>query len=277
VLADPGHPIYATVDERLNELVAPLQGRQAVYVDRLADVPYRLHFFELSIRGQTSVGTPTTLQAELPVVREEIGGGSVSRFSSVAADMLIDLACHPKPPERLAALEAEKAADFLKTTLQMERRKAFQEERWRYADVCRAYLERSFDARTRAAQDRVFSLKAREAESPEVALARQRAEQGRVDLKRTRTERISGLDRLVIARPGPMRHIASAFILPSSMEGIEELTDEPDPETRRRVELAAEDVVIAYGTARGWETEGVGHLNIGFDIRSLRPTDAQTG
>ena len=31
----------------------------------------------------------------------------------------------------------------------------------------------------------------------------------------------------------------------------------------------AEDVVIAHETGRGWETERVGHLKIGFDIRSL--------
>ena len=46
---------------------------------------------------------------------------------------------------------------------------------------------------------------------------------------------------------------------------------------KRQSELAAENVVIAYETARGWETERVGHLKIGFDIRSLGPADAQTG
>src|SRR5207245_5425981 len=35
--------------------------------------------------------------------------------------------------------------------------------------------------------------------------------------------------------------------------------------------------VIAYETARGWETERVGHLKIGFDVRSLGPADAQSG
>jgi len=278
VLAGPGHPLYATVDERLNELLAPLQGGQGVYVDRLADFPYRLHFFELSIRGQTSVGTPATLQAELAVVREDIGsGGAASRFSVVPADTLMDLATQQKPPERLSALEVEKAADFLKTTLQMERRNAVQEERGHYSQVCREYLERSFDARIRAAQDRVFSLKAREAESPEVGLARQRAETDLEDLKRSRSERLAGLNRLVIARPGPVRHIASALVLPASVEEIAEFADELDPETRRRIELAAEDVVIAYETGRGWEPERVGHLKIGFDIRSLGPADTQTG
>jgi hypothetical protein len=55
------------------------------------------------------------------------------------------------------------------------------------------------------------------------------------------------------------------------------LLDELDPELTRQSELAAENVVIAYEKARGWETERVGHLKIGFDVRSLGPADTQTG
>ena len=50
-----------------------------------------------------------------------------------------------------------------------------------------------------------------------------------------------------------------------------------DPEVKRRCELAAEEVVIAYEKVRGWETERVGHLKIGFDIRSLGPVHPETG
>jgi hypothetical protein len=50
-----------------------------------------------------------------------------------------------------------------------------------------------------------------------------------------------------------------------------------DPNIRRRSELAAEDLVVAYETSRGWECERVGHLKIGFDVRSLGPADTQTG
>ena len=60
-------------------------------------------------------------------------------------------------------------------------------------------------------------------------------------------------------------------------EAIADLLDDLDPEFNRQSELAAEDVVIAYETARGWETERVGHLKIGFDVRSLGPADPQTG
>jgi hypothetical protein len=73
------------------------------------------------------------------------------------------------------------------------------------------------------------------------------------------------------------RHIATALVLPASMEDAPELADELDPEIRRQIEIAAENAVVAYETARGWETERVGHLKIGFDVRSLAPADPQTG
>ncbi|MBZ5687062.1 MAG: DUF3883 domain-containing protein [Acidobacteriia bacterium] len=60
-------------------------------------------------------------------------------------------------------------------------------------------------------------------------------------------------------------------------EQIGAALDDLDPEVRRRSEIAAEDVVIAHETARGFECERVGHLKIGFDIRSIGPADPQTG
>src|SRR5262249_4881572 len=56
VLIGPGHPLYAAVDEKLNEQLSPLVGGLAVYVDEKSEVPYRLHLFEVTIRGQNSKG-----------------------------------------------------------------------------------------------------------------------------------------------------------------------------------------------------------------------------
>jgi superfamily II DNA or RNA helicase len=281
VLLGPGHALYAAVDERLGEMLAALLGRQGAFVDVRADCPCRLHFFEVAIRGQNSKGQAVTLQAELVCVREELAPGlDFDRFSTVSADALIDLPAHPSPPPNPGAPDVQAAADFVKTSVQMERRTAVQEERRRYTEVCRDYLIRSFDARRRAAQDRVMSLRAREAGAPEVAIARQRSEQDLADLERIHAERLQGLDRLLIARHGPVRHVASALVLPPGESGaaqFDALADEIDPEVRRRSELAAEDVVIAYETSWNRETERVGHLKIGFDIRSMAPPDPETG
>src|SRR5215472_335357 len=279
VLIGPGHPLYAAVDERLNEMLAPLTAGVGVFVDTNSETPYKLHFFEMAIKGQNTKGDAQTLLGELVAVREELDKRE-ERFTVVPADVLLDLPAQPSAPENLAPEDATQAADFLKSTYQTERRTQCQQERQQFVQVCRDYLQQSFEARIRAAQDRVMSLKARELREPEVAIARQRAENDLADLTRTRAERLAGLQRLTLAKHGPVRHVATAVVLPSTRSVEEQIgaaLDDLDPEVRRQSEIAAEEVVIAYETNRGFECERVGHLKIGFDIRSIGPADPQTG
>ncbi|MBI4677024.1 MAG: DUF3883 domain-containing protein [Elusimicrobia bacterium] len=269
VLLGPGHPLYSAIDEKLNERLAPLSGATAFFVEAEALAPYLLHFFEISIRGQNTKGVPQSLYGELVAVREETAGDPPERFSIIPADVLLDLPVHPSPPAAVRRFDSGPAADFLKATYQQDRR-----------EVCRDYLEKSFTARIHAAQNRVMSLRAREAAASEIALTRQRAEHDLADLQRTRQERLDGLKRLEVARHGPLRYLATAVVLPATqMERPvpPDLFDDLDPDAKRRSELAAEDVVIAHETGRGWETEKVGHKKIGFDVRSLGPADPQTG
>ncbi len=281
VLLGPGHALYAAVDEKLNELLLDVAGRTAVYVDSMTAEPYRLHFYEITVRGQTTRGDATTIHAELAAVREDGAedAAGAERFELVPADVLIDLPEHPKPPRTLPEIDHGPVSDYVKTTVQMERRCAARDERGRYADVARDYLQRSFNARKRTAQDRVMHLRSREADEPAVAIARQRAEQDLADLDRTHRERMAGVDRLRVARHGPARHVASCLVLPpdTAISDRRELAEEQDPALKRRVELAAEDIVVAYEEARGRECQRVGHLKIGFDIRSLATPDPQTG
>ena len=281
VLLGPGHPLYGAVDERLRESLGDVTAGAAVYVDPLAEAPYRLHFIEIAVRGQTSTGGVATIHAELVAVREALSGGIAASdpYRPVPADVLIDLPAHPHPPETVPALDREPVTDFVKSTIQLERRQEAQTERGRYADVARDYLGRSFDARVRSAQSRVMALRARETKEPEVALARQRAEQELEDLRRTRRERLAGIERLRIARHGPVRHVACCLVLPADAEAgdVPVPVGEPDAALRRRIELAAEDVAVAHEESRGRTCERVGHLKIGFDVRSLAPPDPQTG
>ena len=281
VLLGPGHPVYGAVDEKLRELLGDVAGQTAVYADPLAEAPYRLHFYEISIRGQTTRGETTPLHAELIAVREEMGKGALDadHYRIVPSDALMDLPAYPAPPDTLPAIDSGLVGDYVKATVQMERRQTVQDERRRYAEVARDYLKRSFDARVRAAQDRVMGLRAREQKEPEVALARQRAEQDLADLERTQRERLAGVERLRVARHGPARHVASCLVLPPDTANSQFLAsaDEVDAALKRQVELAAEEVVIAYEENQGRTCERVGHQKIGFDIRSLSPPDPQTG
>lgn len=197
VLLGPGHPLYAAVDERLNERLGGLCGGAGVYVDSLATAAYRLHFFEITIRGKDARGHDVPLYGEVVAVREEGGQREV-----VPSDVLLSLPSHPAP-SMLDLPDWRPAADFLKSTYQLDCRARCQKEREHFAGVCREYLTRSFEARIRRAQERVMDLMARERESPDVALARQRAQQELADLERARSDRLEGLTRLAIARTGP--------------------------------------------------------------------------
>jgi hypothetical protein len=123
-----------------------------------------------------------------------------------------------------------------------------------------------------------MALRGREASQPEVAIARQREENELLDLERTRRERLAGLNRLTLVKHGPVRHVASALALPSTVSaGNFGAPEDLDPNLRRRSEKAAEDLAVAFEVARDWECERIGHLKIGFDLRSLGPADPQTG
>jgi len=277
VLMGPGHALYAVVDECLNEKLAALVGRQAAYVDADAEAPYHLHFFEISVKGQTTKGAPATLRAELVAVREQPG---TERFVEVPVDVLVDLPAHPSPPEHVHALDIDSAADFLKTSRQMRLREDSRSEREKQAKIRREYLERSFEERIKAAQNRVMEMRAREMQEPEYELARKRAEQDLSDLERSRTQRMEGLRRLTIARHGPVRHVGSALVLTPTLSVAQQMHvdfESIDPVLKRRIELAAEDVVIAYEQSQQRECERVGHQKIGFDIRSLATPDPETG
>jgi len=282
VLLGPGQPLYASVDEKLNEKLSSLLGYAGAFIDAMADYPYALHFFEMTIRGMDSKDKPHILYGEVAAIREELTESTDGphKFSVIPADCLIDLPSYPNPPTGIQSVDPKPAADFLKTSYQMDRRKQCQQEREHFTTVCREYLEKSFTVRIHAAQDRVMHLKAREKDFPEVALARQRAENDLTDLERMKDERLTGLDRLSIARHGPIKHIASALVF-TSVEAIgpqlAEVARKIDPELRRKIELAAEDIVIKHETTQGRECERVGHLKIGFDIRSLAQADPQTG
>ena len=130
-----------------------------IFLDPQAEAPYALHFFEMTIRGQDSRGESQTLYGEVVAVRESLGPvPPEDRFTAVPADCLLDVAPHSQPFDQPFAGDAKSAADFLKTSYQMQRRQQCQQEREHFATVCRDYLEKSFTVRIRAAQDRVMGV-----------------------------------------------------------------------------------------------------------------------
>jgi len=278
VLMGPGHPLYAAVDEKLNDQLAHAVGGTALFLDPAATAPYRLHFFEISIKGKDSRGVDVPLYAEVVAVRDEAG-----QFEVVPADVLLDLPPHPNRWNQLDPIDPQPAMDFLKSGHQLECRTRCQQERQRFSAVVRDYLDRSFTARINKAQGRYMNLMSELGTRPEYKLAADEAKKYLDDLERTKRERLAGLDRLQIARTGPVRHLATALVLSPDADierQLGTLCREPDTELRMRKEKRAEDIVIEHLVAEGFprqDIKRVGHERPGFDIRAVRVTDPVIG
>jgi superfamily II DNA or RNA helicase len=281
VLLGPGHALYATVDEKLNEKLAPLVGGIACYEDPLSQTAYVLHFFEIAIKGKDTKGNDVPLYGELVAVRE-----ADRTFELVPSDILLNLPPHPKPPKEIEPVNPQSAADFLKTTYQLECRARSQEERQQFARIIREYLDKSFDARIKKAQERAMLLAGEVGSKPEYKLPAEEARKLVDELQRTRTERLDGLKRLEIARTGPVRHVATALVLPLTAGDTADfgsLFGDRDPKT----ELAAEEYVINHlVTKEGFRREDcqkvgnvrfAGNKREGFDIRAVKLLDEATG
>jgi hypothetical protein len=278
VLMGPGHPLYAAVDEKLNDRLGGFNGGAGFFVDPLCREPYRIHLFEISIRGKDSRGNDVPLYGELVAVREDHG-----QHETIPSDILLNLAAHPHPPQQIEPVSIQAAADFLKRTYQLECRARCQKERQHFAQVCREYLEKSFKARIDRAQEKAMLLAAEVFSKPEYKLPADEARKYVDELQRARQERLDGLKRLEIARTGPVKHVATAFVLAPDANTRDQLADpadELDPNIRRQSEIAAEDRVIEALMAEGFppdRIERVGHLKLGFDIRAHKIADEATG
>ena len=276
-LVGPGHALYAAVDEKLNDRLAPLVGRTAAYVDPQSSVPYRLHFFEIAVKGKNTRGEDQILFGELVGVREEAG-----QFEIVPSDLLLNFPPHPAPGA-VGSVDPQAASDFLKRSYQRECRDRTQAERNHYASVCRDYLVKSFEARISRAQERAMSIGAMTARNPDYKLAFEEAFKVVADLKRDKDDRLAGLERLALARPGPVRYIGTAIVLTPDATVEAQLGAfalETDSELRRRKERKAEDLTIASLIAEGFPAQNIermGNERRGFDIRAHRVIDHATG
>ncbi|MDH7515184.1 MAG: helicase-related protein [Bacteroidota bacterium] len=282
VLMGPGHPLYAAVDEKLNERFAGLIGGIGFFIDPLCRDPYRIHFFEVSIRGKDSKGNAIPLYGELVAVREEGG-----QYEIIPSDILLNFVAHPQPPHEFDTIvhsaSLSKASDFLKSDYQLKCRERCQRERQHFAQVCREYLGKSFKVRIDRAQERAMHLMAEAATKPEFKLAADEARKYVEELERQRQERLDGLKRLEIARTGPVKHVGTAVVLTPDADTqaqLADLAEELDPSIRRESEIAAEEKVIEALVAEGFpqdRIERVGHLKLGFDIRAHKIADETTG
>jgi hypothetical protein len=182
------------------------------------------------------------------------------------------------------SIDPQTAADFIKRTFQRDCRDRTQKEREHFARVCRDYLTASFEARIRRAQERHRKLGAQTSKSPEFKLAFDEAGKMVADLQRDKADHLAGLERLSLARPGPVQHLGTALVLTADA-GVEAqlgaFARETDDELRRRKEKKAEELAIKSLIAEGFLPENFERVaqqkKLGFDFRAHRLKDPATG
>ncbi len=280
-LLSPGHCLYATVDEVLGLELRGVIGRTARYVDPYAKSPYRVHFFEVEIEGE-SLGDPSQpprtvpVDARLVAVHEGLDG----TLREVPADVLHDLTPvaptgGPELDEGLVAPDAaalRRVEGWVRVRLQHPRVQERRAERGHEVEVRRQFLGDAFKASLAAAQRKQMELHARVMQGEKDArIARDDAARRYQDIETQRDYRLRSLDHLAIVRAGRVAHLASGLVSPPPAEIGAAMSNDPE------VEAFAVQFVLRHEDSLGCEVEEVWKLNdgCGFDLRSVTPADAQ--
>ncbi len=265
VLLNPGHPLYAAVDERLTAKLRELRGACSVLLDSVSAEPCWIHFFEFSLKDAED----KDFYQELVAVRQDKHG----KLEHVPPDMLHDLAPYPQTLPELPNCDVSLAKDFLMTGYQLQKRQQLLNERKEQEAVIKDYLQKSFDARIFATQSKIMVARAN---SEDMAADVSSLEKELESLEQTKGDKLNNAERLTIVRSGPVGHIASFFVLPpGDLPEFSELLE--SPEERESSEKAAMAMTMEAERKRGWEPEDVSQYKLGFDIRSLSPGDPKTG
>lgn len=279
-LISPGHALYAATDEVAQRDLRAVVGGCARYYDPYATDPYRLHFFEFELEGD-SLGDPSQPARTVPVyaglvaVEEQPDG----TFGLAQPDVLHDLTpatghfpetepwTAPPTPDEL-----RKIGGWVRARVQFPRRQERRAERAREVEVRRDFLRRGFAASIKVQQDKMMELNARlfrgEADA---RLARDEAQRRLEELEMQRDHRLRALDYLATVRDGRVQHVGSALVAPAPVRAATFMQRDDE------VEEFAMKFAIQAEEARGWSVEDVSKLRdgSGFDLRSVSPADPQ--
>jgi superfamily II DNA or RNA helicase len=271
VLISPGHALYGAVEEKLHQKLSDGLGRCGVFVDSDADSDYFLHFFEIQIVGDYPRQN-TLLYAELVAVQQR-----GNQCILVPPDLIHDLAPVENIQSAIPTFSRDEAELHVRNTIQLQRRKERLDERLKQKDIIEAHTKRTFDERLWAAQRRAMDLRARfEGGEREVELALRESEREVENIERRRADRLAALNNIGVVRSGPVRYIASFYVLPAGKLPTTQQFAE-DQETKRKSEEAAMRITMEFERSRGWDPEDVSLQKVGFDVRSQSQPEEQTG
>ncbi len=273
----PGHCLFAAVAERLKTYLADqMESRYAIFVDADAETPYRVHFFQVDVRGENSKEREPILRAKLYAVAEYkptplvlISPDCLHDFA--AADTIVEI---DSPLEPLNPNEQQKIEKWLKVKVQRKMMEEVRTERQRELNIKRDYLKQAMDTAIEDAQQTQMKLAAKVARGDEsFRLARDNAQNKWRSLQEKYQQKEAELKSLEIVRLGHVTHLGTALVYPAPAE-FSPTGTRNNPE----VETFAMEYVMNYERERGWEPEDISQNRdgSGFDIRSMGPVDVET-
>jgi len=273
-LLSPGHPLFAVVSETLEKLLSSVRGGLAVFADMRTTEPYRLHFFTSELIGEEPAGgvfRTATQYATMNVVLEASDG----HYEVAAPDILHDLQPMREAVDAvpLSADTRQKLERFVRGTIQRTRLEEKRNEREREIEIRRSYLQQTFDALIAASRHKWYELADRVVSGENhYRIARDEALRRVDELEARLHQKLEDLKHLRVLRPGTVRYLGSAHVIPVGEAETDFPAMHSDPEVERR----AMEYVLAHERTRGWTPEDVSKLKdgSGFDIRSLSPIDA---
>ena len=266
VLVSPGHPLFAAVDESLNQKIGKARAGTARFVDPFSPRPYRLHFFDVEVEGGTIDGRYEPASGALVTVVEDDNGA----LELGAPDILHDLT----PAENPGEIESddqrvERVRKFVMAQVQYEMTAKVRAERSRDVEIRRKYLDESFRISIRRARERWMRFADEVTRGREsFKLARDNAMRDVEALERRRDEKLATLDSLAVVSSGRVEYLGTAIVEPTDAAGHGMQRDD-------EVEAAAMAETMRFEREHGWEPTDVSqqHDGSGFDIRSVSLPD----
>jgi len=275
-LLSPGHRLFASTVDVLEEQLAHARQGVAAFVDPFSVEPYRLYFFEARVLGEVpevlSAGSRTiAVHGALFVVAENDRG----EFDLVAPDILHDLTAADKSQvsSTPAPDDVRRAGRWLQVNKTTDLVKELRQGRQRELEIRREYIERSFHELIKQRRNTWTTLASRVAGGDDqFKLARDEAQRLLEETERKRELKLAQLQHLEILRPGPAVYLGSAAVNPSSDREVSRIAHS-DP----KVERLAVEVAMQYERAQGWSPQYIGDDKdgSGFDIRSIGSINAE--
>ncbi|MDZ7704518.1 MAG: helicase-related protein [Trueperaceae bacterium] len=255
----PGHPLFEAVLGKTLELATPALQQGSSHALPSANAPGFLGYLELAVVD----GTGATVSRRLYACLQD------PELHTLPSSVLVDAVPYGGPNTPPDAAEVDAAKSALRNWAHDHLLTPFVEEvhasREREVSIRRKYGERSLHYLISESTKKLttYKLKARQGEDMQLAILQ---EDRRLQVLRERQEafqkRLAKESSLSLEPP---EIFTLAWVVPLIDDSS---GDAPSPEARRRVELAAMEVVMAYERERGSNPRDVSSENLGYDVES---------